>query len=226
MVDAVDSGDIDTLKNFLDKGVDPNIRATDGVYSIAYGIFSLASECYKSNECIKLLVEKGLDTTDDCALYYCSKAIDCGNFEIADFLLDKGVDINTSLRSNERMLTRAISERLWWLKKVKYLLDHGANIEGSEFYDQRTPLMTAAEYDTRIEILAVLLDKKANINAQDLNGKTALIHATEVGTPKTVEYLLSRGADKTILDNKGFDALHYATFRQRTRFVELLEESH
>jgi ankyrin repeat protein len=118
------------------------------------------------------------------------------------------------------MLTVAIHEN--WGKKVEYLLDHGANVEGSEFHDQRTPLMIAAECETNEYILALLLDRNANINAQDFHGKTALIHATEVGRSKTVQYLLTRRADRTIVDHKGFDALHYARLRKSSIFVELL----
>jgi len=224
MVNAVDCGNIGVLRNYLDQGVDPNIRATDFTDGIAYGILSLAEEYSKSNACIKLLVERGLDTTDDHALYYLSKVIDCGNFELADFLLIKGTDINAPLRHGERMLTVAITQQFCWPRKVEYLVDRGANIEDSEFYDQRTPLMVAAQQHNRECILTLLLDKKANVNAQDFHGKTALIHAAEVGTPQSVQYLLARGADKTIVDRKGFDVLHYAKLRQRTRFVELLEE--
>lgn len=222
MVDAVNYGNVNLLARYLEEGVDPNIRATDGCYSVVYGILSHAWEFATSNECIKLLVNNGLDTTDDCALHYVSKAIDTNNFEIASFLLGRGVDVNAQLRTGERMLTRAVSERMAWGKQVKYLLDQGACIEGSEFMDRRTPLMIAAELPDKEHILTILLDRGANINAQDRYGKTALIRAIEHKKLQSVRVLIARGADKTIVDVYGFNALHYAKQRERSQFVELL----
>lgn len=225
MVDAVNEGNIDVLTKYLNEGANPNIRATDGYGSIAYGILSLAWEFARSNECIKLLVGRGLDTTDDCALYYVWKAINVNNFDIADFLLDRGVDVDQRLRSGYRMLTRAISERFAWGRIVEYLLDRGASIEGSEWRDERTPLMTAAELPDKEHILKILLDKGAKINAQDSKGQTALVRAIEAKELSSVRYLLKRGADWTITDVGGFNALYYAKQRRSSTYAELIQTS-
>ncbi|KAK0644458.1 hypothetical protein B0T16DRAFT_417693, partial [Cercophora newfieldiana] len=60
------------------------------------------------------------------------------------------------------------------------------------------------------KILAILLDKGANINALDATGRTALHCAVEGMRFDIVQLLVQRGADVTICDAKGISPLHTA----------------
>jgi ankyrin repeat protein len=67
--------------------------------------------------------------------------------------------------------------------------------------------MTAVAYnpDDTI-ILRQLLDAGADINAQDKDGRTALISAAFYNRREAVSVLLARGADPSIRDNNGRNA--------------------
>jgi len=59
----------------------------------------------------------------------------------------------------------------------------------------------------------VLLDRGADINHQDIDGRTPLIAASESGRLETVQWLASRGAAVSVRDRNGMDALAIAKKR-------------
>lgn len=73
-----------------------------------------------------------------------------------------------------------------------------------------TPLMLAARY-AKEDLASTLLAKGAHINAQNSDGKTALMEAVINNNAEMVLYLLQFGAIKTDLrDKRKRTALHYA----------------
>ena len=67
-----------------------------------------------------------------------------------------------------------------------------------------------------------LLDCGADIDVQDKNGRTALHVSARGGSFTLFEYLLQRGADPTIEDNKGKIPLQFAPPKHRGRRQEIL----
>jgi ankyrin repeat protein len=53
------------------------------------------------------------------------------------------------------------------------------------------------------EVVKLLLDKGADVNAQDKRGRTALMHAATSFNVTAVRQLLEKGADKNLVDEKG-----------------------
>jgi ankyrin repeat protein len=53
------------------------------------------------------------------------------------------------------------------------------------------------------EVVELLLDAGAPIDATDNRGRTALMIAAELGHATIVEVLLDRGADRTVADKSG-----------------------
>src|SRR5277367_6482897 len=92
---------------------------------------------------------------------------------------------------------------------VEYLLFRGANIETKSWHYERTPLIVAAEGGHK-EVVRLLLDEGAKINAMDVWHLTALSWAVILGHESVVRLLVLRGADLKIKSGAGKIAWDYA----------------
>jgi len=61
--------------------------------------------------------------------------------------------------------------------------------------------------------LQLLLDMGADINERNSNGQTAMLSAVFYNHLSCVKILIERGADATILTNRGYSVLHYTAWR-------------
>jgi hypothetical protein len=94
---------------------------------------------------------------------------------------------------------------------VSLLLQHGSNIELFD-YDQYTPLHSAAKSGHTAIIVALVEEGDADINQKGgERGETPLMITARGGHMKAAEYLLSKGADVTLVDEQGDTALSMAT---------------
>lgn len=90
---------------------------------------------------------------------------------------------------------------------VKLLLDAGTNVNVKFRDNGSTAILYAAR--SYKDILKLLLDKGANVNHRSLNGRTALMEATDCGHEQEgiVKMLIDAKADLNLQDNKGNFAL-------------------
>ena len=75
---------------------------------------------------------------------------------------------------------------------VKYHLDAGVNVNVEDNFFNRTPLHHAAIEDQK-EIVELLIDNSADVNAKDVNGYTPLDWAIFNKDTKTVDLLRKHG---------------------------------
>jgi len=73
-----------------------------------------------------------------------------------------------------------------------------------------TPLHVASEYG-QTTLATFLIEQQANINRQNLQGKTSLHLAVESDQKEIVDILLSYGANPNISDLEGASPLHYSS---------------
>lgn len=112
-------------------------------------------------------------------------------------------------------------------KSVELLLENGAN-PNQVGYTGYTLLMSAVEMDAD-DIVAALARHKAKLDEQYTKfegqdtGKTALILAAERGRTEAIKALLAAGADKSIKDRGGHNALEYAQYRRHPEAAALLK---
>ncbi|MEO7106432.1 MAG: ankyrin repeat domain-containing protein [Rhodoferax sp.] len=84
-----------------------------------------------------------------------------------------------------------------------------------------TPLHYAAT-GGHLDILRLLLDNNAYIDAASPNGSTPLMMAARYGTIDSVQLLLDAGADPTLKNIQGLDAMGFAKLIQRDETVLLI----
>jgi len=165
-------------------------------------------------------------------------------------LVEMGLDIDAIDKDGRTPLHYAAKIGRYSL--VKYLVEHGASVYTKD-HAHKTPLVYAIEKN-RIKVIVYLSKKankeeapyKVNglfdsakrgdmnamayfleyhdINTLNEDGKTALHMACEVGQYEIVSFLLDSGADTTILDDDGRDALNYAKLSGNKKIILLLSD--
>ncbi|XP_060938227.1 ankyrin repeat domain-containing protein 34A [Limanda limanda] len=109
---------------------------------------------------------------------------------------------------------------------ARFILDAlDGRIINSKTENSRTPLMYAVclqDPGTRPKFTRMLLEKGADVNCQDEDGRTSLSHACEVGHLDVVKLLVQFNADPDITDAWGNSALMYAAFAGHSQVLEFL----
>ena len=111
------------------------------------------------------------------------------------------------------------------LAGVQAELDKGVDVDVDDYSWGswgETPLQLAARYSHN-EIVELLIDNGADVNAKDVNGNTPLHLAALFGRKEVVELLIANGAAVNVKGgNLGGMPLHHAAFEGHKEIVELL----
>ena len=103
---------------------------------------------------------------------------------------------------------------------AKAFIKLGADVNGNS--KMGTPLM-ASVVKNNLELTKLLLDKKANINAADANGISALIYAVQLNNKAMLLLLLEHKVDTTHKDNNGKTAFEHAVLSGNEEIINLLK---
>jgi ankyrin repeat protein len=102
-----------------------------------------------------------------------------------------------------------------------YLIDNVNNINYNS--GMGTALMAAIMSGNKV-IIEKLISKKADLDQQDIQGKTALIYAAFNNNFEIAQLLVKAGANSKITDNEKRTALDYAKFNKNTQLIILLDK--
>ena len=114
--------------------------------------------------------------------------------ETVELLLKRGADPNKADASGSTALMWAVSDE----EKVRLLVARGANVNAKST-TERTPLLVAASLPRTAGVLRILLDRGADLRAQDRAGATALALAVRSADVDVVRFLVERGLDPNAL---------------------------
>ncbi|KAJ5471530.1 hypothetical protein N7530_008887 [Penicillium desertorum] len=129
---------------------------------------------------------------------------------------DRVTPLNCAIMRNNASITRLLLKHLRALYSTTTFLDD-TDINGAEL-----PLCLAAGYE-RTQMIDLLLEFGANVNAANRRGYTPLYHAADQGNLGAVGLLLEQqNIDLQAQDPSGSTALHVATKRNHLSIINLL----
>ena len=128
------------------------------------------------------------------------------------------IDVNLASRQNETPLMMACIKG--HLKLAKELIKRGADVNREGW----TPLHYAASADTpqTLDIIKLLLEENAYIDAASPNGTTPLMLAAQYSSEAVVKLLLEEGADITLRNQRNLTAADFAKLVDRQYMADLL----
>lgn len=132
--------------------------------------------------------------------------------------LETGIDIDVKAKDEDSKTPLMVAAVYNRPAIVEALLKAGADIEAGSRCDRprnaigKTPLMYAAGYNPDPEVVGLLVNSGADIEARTkYNGQTPLMFAAKWSpSPMVIEVLLKSGANAKVKDKDGKTALDYA----------------
>jgi uncharacterized protein len=176
---AVKNDDASTVKNLLQRGLDPNTRDENG----QHGLFIALRE---------------------------------SSLKAAKTLIDwPKTDLNAANKANETPLMMAVLKGQVAMAAAMLAKEADVNKPGW------APLHYAATAGN-IELITLLLENHAYIDAESPNGSTPLMMAAQYGTPSAVKLLLEEGADPLLKNQLGLTAIDFARRVERADSAEII----
>lgn len=154
------------------------------------------------------------------------EAIDSGDYEIVQLLLDRGADANQLDGSGNAILPLAAGAGK--LELAQILLDAGADASGTMSFNvedidllKQAPAIMHAASSNNPDLVKLLIEHGADPNQTEAGGyRTALHVAAVLDRPAIIEMLLQNGADPDPPGSR--TPLHFASEYQKVRSVQAL----
>ena len=175
-------------------------------------------------ETLRRLQQRGFDfnTRDDSGQPGLLLALRSDSLRAAEFLIRQpGLDLDALAANGENALMLAALRGHVGL--LRQLIRQGAEVNKPGW----APLHYAATQADAgsVEIVDLLLEQHAYIDAASPNDTTPLMMAARYGNPQTLKLLIDAGADVTIQNQQGLTALDFATGAGRQEMVDLIRRA-
>ena len=160
------------------------------------------------------------------------KAVKSGELKTVKELIDKGADVNTRDRDGWSLLHWSIYNNHDDISH--FLIARGADVRSKTQHGKRVPpffidpdwtVLHAAARFRDLELLKLLIDKGADINAKDEGGRAVIHEAGNEGHWEIVRYLIDKGVSPNSKGSfPGRTVLHSASQHGNLRVVKYIVE--
>ncbi|XP_046580746.1 serine/threonine-protein phosphatase 6 regulatory ankyrin repeat subunit A-like [Haliotis rubra] len=154
-------------------------------------------------------VKVPVDTRDEDGRTALYPAVQRGDAEVVEFLVERGLSIRDRDKDGNTYL-HAVFQMSIHDEMLTFLFKANLAPDLYNTRDGRTPLHLAIDSRLRYfseDHLVTLIDRTSNINHKDSEGRTPLHMAAYRDASWVVKRLLGKGADKEIKDSKGCKAI-------------------
>ena len=230
MYTAVLGGNIKLISYLFNKGINIDEKDTKGNTPLLHAI--LHSAPFPVIEC---LCHKGasIEVKNRYSESPLLASIKLGLYEIANFLIEFGANINVTENINTSLTLCHFAIHTFKEDADKFreiqtkLITKGATVDILINKLKWTPLMhcvTQKELPLIKDHFEILIQLGANPNKADLNGRTALMLAASVSNKYYVQRMIENYANVDKVDNFGWNALIFAIYYSHKEIVkELLD---
>jgi hypothetical protein len=221
LVSAAASGNINAVRDLIDKGADVNASDIEGNFPL------FAAVVCDHTDVVELLIKKGANVNQSKAsttLPVIERNINAllaasviGNQSVVELLINAGADVNAFANPNSETLAHTLAH-----------MRADATIEESCWpvacQAGFTPLKLASKFD-HAAIVALLLAHGADVNFQMPGDNTALIEAAIFGRRDVIELLIKQKADLNRKGEEGGTALAHALINEQYESAKVLLEA-
>ncbi|NXP78360.1 ASB3 protein, partial [Ramphastos sulfuratus] len=215
---AAREGNVKMLRKLIKQGYSIDVADNRGWLPIH------EAAAHNSSECLRVLIRaaSSVDYISSktfeglCALHLSARH---GSLESLHILLEAGADSNEVTTEATTPLFLAVENG--HTNTVKFLLQHGANVEGPHSWSGWNSLHQAS-FQGYTEIMEILLKKGANKECKDDFGITPLFVAAQYGQLESLRLLVSHGADVNCQAKDRATPMLIAAQEGHTECVELL----
>ena len=188
LVDAVRSGDRETITRLLESGLSASSAEPDGTAALHW-----ASQ-QDDLSTVKLLLAFGaeVDARNRYGVTPLMLAVTNGSPLVVEALIDAGASVDGVTSSGDTLLM--VAARTGRVDVVEQLLAAGAAVDAKESWRGQTALMWAAA-EGNVETIQALVRAGADLEARSEGQLTALLFAVREGRPDAVAALVAVGAD-------------------------------
>lgn len=138
-----------------------------------------------------------------------SRIIKEGNLDELKTFIENGGDVNAKY-DGKSLLNFAIDNcENNYFKVIEFLINNGADINGQKSNSKETPLhRICARIKPKIDVVELLLDRGAKVNAENISGKTPFFYCGFSYSVELLNLLVKYGADIKHTDKYNNTILH------------------
>jgi len=240
---AASANRVDVMALLVSKGADVNAKNNGGMTALMVAAFGGYPDAVRA-----LLTNKAdPNAKDNQGRTALMAGATSGNAAVVDTLLKAGADATATDAGHGSPMTYAAAEGYAAVMQVlqraglkpnagdlalaaagchtdavTLALASGVGVNGAD--GQIVPLLTAAGANC-VDVVRLLLDRGADVNAKDGDGWTALMKAAQAGHPDMVRLLMQHGADMSIADKDGRTAWMFAAMSGSTEIADIFKQA-
>ncbi len=197
---SIEKNDIATLKLLVEQKGDINKKYMGGLYPLNHAIAKGRAEI------IQFLVSSGADLNvkDESGNTPLITAVTKVDYKTSSLLIKGGADTNVKTLDGKSVLLISYEKNRSDIFDI--LLSGGAS--PAEKFENGNTLLHMSALGNRLSFITPLIKNKADLNALNIDSKTAVMLASEKGYGNAVKALIAGGADIKLKDKSGETALY------------------